>query len=476
MASSLALSSARLVGAARPSADSGTRPACQANAPLLSARSSKIRRALPRSALAMELPPYQPSGELLELVIVGGGPAGLAVAGRVAAAGYKVVLVDPEPLGRWPNNYGVWCDEFEQLGLQDVFEIVWDTATVQLDDGKEWERTLTRPYARVDRPLLKQKLLHKAVNSGVTFLQTKGSRVEHTSEISVLHCANGVEIRAALVLDAAGFGKTLVEYEGGKSYAPGYQGAYGVMAEVESHPFPLDKMLFMDWRDSHLDGAPAVKASNAKLPTFLYAMPFSPTMVFLEETSLVKKITEEEYCLIPMGGELPKVPQRTLAVGGAAGLVHPSTGYMVNRALSTAPTVADKIVDVLDRATGREGLRRKAASATEADAMAAEVWASLWPQERLQQREFFCFGQDVLLKLDLQGTRDFFDSFFTLNDFFWRGFLSAHLDLPNLIKFGLALFVNACPDAKFNILSKGITGLPIMLGRVANAPFYMSYD
>lgn len=59
-------------------------------------------------------------------------------------------------------------------------------------------------------------------------------------------------------------------------------------------------------------------------------------------------------------------------------------------------------MDVLDRATGREGPRRKAASATEADAMAAEVWASLWPQERLQQREFFCFGQDVLLKLDLQ--------------------------------------------------------------------------
>lgn len=132
MASSLALSSARLVGAARPSADSGTRPACQANAPLLSARSSKIRRALPRGALAvraaataapvvragpsftrnqdtewplqMELPPYQPSGELLELVIVGGGPAGLAVAGRVAAAGYKVVLVDPEPLGRCPPS------------------------------------------------------------------------------------------------------------------------------------------------------------------------------------------------------------------------------------------------------------------------------------------------------------------------------------------------------------------------------------
>jgi hypothetical protein len=34
----------------------------------------------------------------------------------------------------------VWCDEFEQLGLQDTFEIVWDTATVLLDEGLEHER------------------------------------------------------------------------------------------------------------------------------------------------------------------------------------------------------------------------------------------------------------------------------------------------------------------------------------------------
>jgi Lycopene cyclase protein len=30
-----------------------------------------------------------------------------------------------------------------------------------------------------------------------------------------------------------------------------YQGAYGIVVEVESHPFPLDTMLFMDWRDDH---------------------------------------------------------------------------------------------------------------------------------------------------------------------------------------------------------------------------------
>ena len=42
----------------------------------------------------------------------------------------------------------------------------------------------------------------------------------------------------------------------------------------------------------------------------------------------VKSMTEEEYCLIPMGGVLPKFPQRTLGIGGTGGMVHPSTGKL----------------------------------------------------------------------------------------------------------------------------------------------------
>ena len=88
-----------------------------------------------------------------------------------------------------------------------------------------------------------------------------------------------------------------------------------------------------------------------RLPSFLYAMPFSANRVFLEETSLVARpavpyeelkqrldkrmahmgikvqgIEEEEYCLIPMGGALPRLPQRVLGIGGTGGMVHPSTG------------------------------------------------------------------------------------------------------------------------------------------------------
>ena len=41
---------------------------------------------------------------------------------------------------------------------------------------------------------------------------------------------------------------------------------------------------------------------------------------------MCRKIEEDEYCLIPMGGVLPRVPQRVLGIGGTAGMVHPSTG------------------------------------------------------------------------------------------------------------------------------------------------------
>jgi hypothetical protein len=48
-------------------------------------------------------------------------------------------------------------------------------------------------------------------------------------------------------------------------------------------------MLFMDWRDSHLDKYPDMKDRNQALPTFLYAMPFTKKQIFFEETSLVAR-------------------------------------------------------------------------------------------------------------------------------------------------------------------------------------------
>ena len=41
----------------------------------------------------------------------------------------------------------------------------------------------------------------------------------------------------------------------------------------------------------------------------------------------VRVCVQEEYCYIPMGGELPDRTQRVIAFAGAANTVHPSIGY-----------------------------------------------------------------------------------------------------------------------------------------------------
>lgn len=130
-------------------------------------RPSRPSAEAPATFESLKLHVHNPdSTAKLDLVVAGAGPSGIAVAERVSAAGYKVCVVDPQPLAHWPNNYGVWVDEFEAMGLQDCLEIIWSKAKVHLDSGKDNERYLYRPYGRVDRTKLKTKLLQRCVEHG----------------------------------------------------------------------------------------------------------------------------------------------------------------------------------------------------------------------------------------------------------------------------------------------------------------------
>ncbi|EXC00005.1 Lycopene beta cyclase [Morus notabilis] len=427
--------------------------------------------------LDFELPLYDPSkGLVVDLAVVGGGPAGLAVAQQVSDAGLSVCLIDPSPKVIWPNNYGVWVDEFEAMDLLDCLDTTWSGAVVFIDEKSK--KDLGRPYGRVNRKQLKSKVMQKCISNGVKFHQAKVIKVIHEEAKSLLICNDGVTIQATVVLDATGFSRCHVQYD--EPYNPGYQVAYGILAEVDEHPFDVDKMVFMDWRDSHLNNNKEIKERNSRIPTFLYAMPFSSNRIFLEETSLVarpglamkdiqermvarlrhlginvKSIEEDEHCVIPMGGPLPVLPQRVVGIGGTAGMVHPSTGYMVARTLAAAPIVANSIVQYLGSNGSLSGHE-----------LSAEVWKDLWPIQRRRQREFFCFGMDILLKLDLQGTRRFFDAFFDLEPHYWHGFLSSRLFLPELILFGLSLFSHASNTCRVEIMAKGTLPLAKMINNL----------
>ncbi|KAH7423582.1 hypothetical protein KP509_12G062100 [Ceratopteris richardii] len=431
-----------------------------------------------KDSLPFEIPLFDTSNNAsVEFLVVGSGPAGLSVAKQVSAAGMSVCCIDPDPQSVWPNNYGVWVDEFEAMDLVDCLDHTWPSAVVYIDDKKT--KVLNRPYGRVNRRALKAKVMESCIANGVTFHRAKAVRISHERDHSCVVCNDGSSIKADVVLDATGFSRSLIHYD--KPYNPGYQIAYGIVAEVDCHPYDVNKMVFMDWRDSHLEKGTALEKNNRQLPTFMYAMPFSSTRIFLEETSLVarpgvpfeeiqnrmlkrleylgitvKSIEEDEKCVIPMGGPLPDLSQRVIGIGGTAGMVHPSTGYMVAKTLATAPALGNAIVSRLS-SKGKQNL----------DDLSAGLWKELWSAERRQQREFFCFGMEVLLSFDLTGTRNFFDAFFDLAPHHWHGFLSSRLSLPELFLLGLSLFGHSTNASRLEIVSKGALPMARMLRNLA---------
>ena len=90
---------------------------------------------------------------------------------------------------------------------------------------------------------------HDCMLAGVTFHETKAASVQHAVGSSTLTCSDGSQLHSSFVLDCTGHARKLVTFD--EKFDPGYQAAYGMMIEVDSHPFELDTMLFMDWRDDH---------------------------------------------------------------------------------------------------------------------------------------------------------------------------------------------------------------------------------
>lgn len=403
-----------------------------------------------------------------DVLVIGAGPAGLSLARALGERGINVVCVDPALERAWPNNYGTWLDELIPLGLDDCVSRVWKHTSVYTSDKKT---VLTRAYARVDRVLLKRRLLERCADSGrVIVARAKASKVDVTtsSDWSMVHLDIG-NVNARIVVDATGHALRFVKLAGGAP-EPGYQAAYGIECEIEDDltAFSSEEMLLMDYRDDHMKGELSEVSQNE--PTFLYVMPMEGKRVFFEETSLVAnpamefdklkhrlykrldhygirvaRVLDEENCLIPMGGALPDASQRVVAYGGAAAFVHPATGYMIARALTLADRTADGIVEALSKGGS-------------ADRLARQVWCHTWNERMLSQRDFLNYGGSYLQKIDLTKTRDFFQAFFKLPQEQWGGFLSFKLEEPiERLIFGLGVFYHTSNRVRSSLVWDSVT-------------------
>jgi len=359
------------------------------------------------------------------------------VAGACAAQGLSVTCLSPDYQVPWENNYGSWSDELVLLGGEQVAATQWPGVEVLLGSGPS--RVFSQGYASLCSKTLQAHLLEQCQRQGVTFLTGAAEGVEHTEQASQVTTQAGAH-GARVVIDATGGAAKLLERSGSSTAA---QVAFGRLIEVDEHPYALDRMRWMDFQDEHLP------AQERHLPTFLYAMPFSDRLLFVEETSLVgsppmpmealidrlrlrlaasgvniTRVLSEERCFIPMDMPIPS-PQRVVGFGASAAMVHSATGYMLPRASRAAPQGAAAIA---------AGLERSPRHASE------RAWQTIWSPDELRKVALIRLGTRFLCGLSGHDTRAFFSAFFSLPVPTWKRYMTGDCTAQELAITMLATF------------------------------------
>jgi lycopene beta-cyclase len=372
----------------------------------------------------------------MDVAVVGGGPAGRAVASACSDLGMRVALIDAAPQRVWPHTYAGWYDELPAAVRHAAVATVMDRMRLFGTTAHEWPRQ----YAVLDNIALWKHFWR----ADITEVTGKVVAAEHGPAGSTVRLRNGHLINAAVVVDASGASRAL---SGGRpARMSAQQTAVGVVVDAADAAAlcPANAGVFMDWRP-----APDTRGG---WPTFLYAVRVEPDRVLLKETSLARRpglpqaqlrrrlrgrlgavgITvgvdaAEERVRFPLDDPVPR-PDRVVPFGAAASLVHPATGYSVAASLRLAPWVAGAL---------------KAGLAFGPTAAVKAAWSILWPPSALAAQEMRRRALYGLLALPPYQVAELFELLFALPAGHRSAFLTPDLEPVGTAAAMAALFRSA---------------------------------
>ena len=407
----------------------------------------------------------------IDVLVIGGGPAALSIAAALGSEDLEVALLSPHGMPTiWANTYGIWGEEVDSLGLNHLLSHRWQNTISRFglgDDDPEADANRVvlhgRDYGLLDRQRLQHHWLDICERQGVRLQTGEAAAISHDRFTSTVTTTSGDAMEARLVVDASGHKPAFVRQRSSAIVAG--QAAYGVVARFERPPIEAGQFVFMDYRCHHLS-----EEQRREPPTFLYAMHLGDDRYFVEETSLalapavpfsvlqqrlalrlkqqgaaMAAVEHEEFCLFPMNPPLPALSQRVVGFGGAAGMVHPASGFMVGSLLRRGPELARTIAKALSQ--GHNGSNKIGGSE-----LSRQAWEALWPAEERSKRAFYRFGLQKLMGFDQAQLRHHFEAFFQLPPHDWYGFLTNSLNLAELAAAMAKLFALAPWDVRTGLL------------------------
>jgi lycopene beta-cyclase len=371
-----------------------------------------------------------------DVLVVGGGPAGRALAAATALRGLRTVLLDPAPDAPWRATYGCWAGELPPGLPACVVAARTDGRAIALSEHRlGWE------YAVLDVPALRRHLDGELARGGGLL---RAGRVAGSAGPGAVRLTGGEVLRAAVVVDAGGRRQPLRTGRAPRRVAAEQTAAGVVVAADDAAPLVRPgEALFMDWRAGHGEDG---------WPTFLYGVPLGGGAVLLEETSLARRSglplpvlrrrlrarlahhgvvapddAPTETVRFPVDSPRHRTPG-VLAFGAAAPLVHPASGFSVATSLRLAPEVADALAAGLPAGPGA------------ALAMARSV---LWPPGAAAVHRFRRIGLEALLRMPPAEVPAFFEVFFALAPEHRWAYLVGRADLRGTAATMRALYARA---------------------------------
>ncbi|MCY7395524.1 MAG: lycopene cyclase [Nocardioides sp.] len=373
-----------------------------------------------------------------DLVVVGAGPAGRALAAAAVTASLDVVVVDPDPDRAWTSTYAAFAHELAPEVPRTATMARPGVATRR--GGTSW---LADPYVVIDTA----RLQHSLRLDGVRLVRGRARTLSPT----------GVDVPGHGTVT----GRVVVDARGALTTGRTVQTAYGVvLGRYEAEPLlARGDGLFMDWRPHH-------GADPGGPPTFCYVVPLDDERVLVEETSLAARpglataelrarlrhrlahhgIAEapdrpEErvrFALaVPLGraqwaGRAPAVPR----IGAAAPVVHPATGYSVAASLRLGPLLAAALADGAD---------------------AVDLHGLIWPRSALATHALRLRGLRVLTSFGADETDRFFAAFFTLAPHHQRAYLCGRDHPGATMRAMAALLPRLDPDLRRTVPTRAMT-------------------